>query len=564
MLDWLQRLLRSLRLEPPEQDPVAQAEEWMMETTDPSIYRRSGPSAPPSTEPDPLLVRGPLWTDTSEELWDTPPEPDEPCEPNLDDLIEQLGRVDNREIRRSAAEGLGQLGAEAGPAIPPLLKTATDVDETVRKAALEALEAIDPCWPQNPEAQKAISDLLTALKSRFSEVQKAAFRLLRVIGQPAVPDMADELLDGEDTTKKIHVIRLLGQLGPGAESAVPGLTCALASQFLQVRIAAARALTKIGPPPEATIPVLVSGLADPFADGREAMATCLARAGAAAEPAMPLLLPLLADRESRVRQAAAEALENIGPSVVPALIEVVQTRDVQRLKAWLESMIKVSRWYTRTESRVALMEPEEVWRGLSWTAYDIMEERARLEAAQEAALRVLGKLGPAASEAVPTIAQAMADPNPWIRLAAVQALGQMGQEAGTRLPDLTQALMHSDPAVREAAAEALRNVDPDWASNPAVPVMTAALAGQLSDPRELGEFAADTLVLIGAAAVPALIGALESPNRVARQNAAQALGRIGPDAQEAIPALTKALQDVNGWVRKEAAKALAQIERPAP
>jgi HEAT repeat protein len=561
MCDWLKRLLQPKRPEPPEQDPVHSAEDWTMETTDPTIYGRSGPSASPSTKPEPLLVRGRLWVDTSEERWEVPLEEEAPREPGLEDVVKQLARVDNRELRRSAAEGLGQLGAEAIPAIPALLKAATDVDATVRKAASEALEAIDPSWPQNPETRKAIPELLAALKRGFSEVHRAAFRLLRVIGPLAVPDLADVLLDGKDTTDKIYVIRLLRQIGPGAEDAVPGLTRALASQFVQVRIAAARALAQIGPPPEDTIVVLVAGLADPYADAREAMAICLARAGAAAEPAMPALLPLLADRESRVRKAAAGALEQIGPSVVPALIEVVRTRDVQRLKAWIESLIKVSQWFNLQYPDIALAEPEQVWRNLSWTAYDILEERACLEAAQEAALRVLGKLGLAASEAVPAIVQAMVDLNPRVRLAAIRALGQFGPEAESAVPELIQMLVPGPPSVGEAAANALTNIDPNWRSHPAVPVIAETLAGHLSDPKAPEEFAVDMLAMIGAPAVPALIGALESPNRFARQNAAKALGKMGAEAQAAIPALTRALQDVSGWVREEAARALAEIER---
>ena len=65
---------------------------------------------------------------------------------------------------------------------------------------------------------------------------------------------------------------------------------------------------------------------------------------------------------------------------------------------------------------------------------------------------------------------------------------------------------------------------------------------------------------IGAASVPILIDVLESGNRIARANAARALGLMGPEAQAAIPMLTQALQDSHPWVRAEATKALAQID----
>jgi HEAT repeat protein len=54
-------------------------------------------------------------------------------------------------------------------------------------------------------------------------------------------------------------------------------------------------------------------------------------------------VPLLAARQVGVRKAAADALEQIGPGSVPALIELVQARDVERLKVSLKAMSEYSR-----------------------------------------------------------------------------------------------------------------------------------------------------------------------------------------------------------------------------
>jgi HEAT repeat protein len=54
-----------------------------------------------------------------------------------------------------------------------------------------------------------------------------------------------------------------------------------------------------------------------------------------------------------------------------------------------------------------------------------------------------------------------------------------------------------------------------------------------------------------------LIANLSDDNPDARQEAAKALGHIGPAA---VPALTAALQDPNETIRQEAAKVLKQIE----
>ena len=64
---------------------------------------------------------------------------------------------------------------------------------------------------------------------------------------------------------------------------------------------------------------------------------------------------------------------------------------------------------------------------------------------------------------------------------------------------------------------------------------------------------------VGSESVPALTQLLVDENSIVRGNAAEALGRIGPEAKEAVPVLTQLLEDTIGDVRSIAAKALAKI-----
>ena len=73
------------------------------------------------------------------------------------------------------------------------------------------------------------------------------------------------------------------------------------------------------------------------------------------------------------------------------------------------------------------------------------------------------------------------------------------------------------------------------------------------------EAAAHALGRIGAAAVPELVKALESPDPVIREKAVGVLGRMGPDAEAAVPALVKLLEDPDEGVRKATARTLGQI-----
>ena len=462
MFEWLRRLWHSMRPEAGKQGPAP-----------PDAPRRYGPGPPSSEAREPVLVRGKLWVNTSETGWELAPEQEEPGEPRIEDLVKRLEQPHRREVRRSAAESLGKMGEDAVPAIPALLHSATDTDETVRSASRSALEAIDPDWPKTAGAECAVPSLVAVLQGRSSRASRAAAGLLHLIGPPAVPELSSVLAEGEDTLKQIYVIRVLARFGPRAAGAVAGLTRALGSEHLHVRIAAAQAMAKIAPPPESAIPVLVAGLSDRSADARESMALCLACAGPAAEPAVPHLLLLLVDRNEGVRQAAEAALNQAGPKAVPALVALLETRDAQRLEALMDTVSRVSQWWAPPKIEFAVIGPRDVWKNLSWAAHDIMEERLRLEGAQQAALRVLGELGPTASPAVPAVAEALSDRNPKIQLAAIRTLGQIGPEAQGATPALIQMLRHDHEPFRAEAARTLGQIGAG--ARPAIPALTAAL-----------------------------------------------------------------------------------------
>jgi HEAT repeat protein len=478
---------------------------------------------------------------------------------NNSQLVERLC---NREstVRRSAAELLGKTGPSAIEAVPALLKAAVDVDPTVRKAAGEALNLIDPSWSINPLSETATPGLILALGSRFADVSQAAFHLLGKIGQPAIPELVRALGDKEKDTRQVLAARTLGQMGANAASAVPALVETLTSEYAHVRQAVAEALCEIGSAAEPAVPALCSILADRLPTVRRSGAKALARVGRGAELAMPALIQLLADREDEVREAAIEALAHIGPGTVPSLIVILETREVRRFEEWLKKKIEFADWSDHTGVEELQREPLRALHNTEWYFRHAMEDHQRLETAHEAALRVLAKMGPAAVAAVPVMVQALADPNRRVRLASVRALGPIGPEATAALPALTQALADSSEAVRKAAAEALPRIDPRWASHPDVQASIASLIGNLKKVGEEGQVAVAAFTLMGPASVPVLIEALAADDRILREAAATTLGRIGPAAQAAIPALTHSLEDRHGWVREAAANALKKVD----
>jgi HEAT repeat protein len=462
MLNWLRRLRPSKKPEIQPRLPTPSTSLRASESTRPRTPQKSTANQGSIEGRQPVLVRGELWKNTVEVRRELPRVPEALNDTDVASLIKGLARVDRTEIRRSAAEGLGCLGPSATPAISALLIAAIDVEASVRDTAVRSLRAIDPAWPKNVEARKAIPTLVAALKSWFADVSSAAFELLQLLGVAALPDLAAALSTGDDSSDKISVMHLLARLGPAAASAVPVLTRMLSSRFLQTRIAAAEALTAIGPAAASAVPVLTTGLSDSYADARQAMATCLAHIGPAAESAVPGLLPLLADRQFQVREAAASALEHIGPLTIPPLIVLTQARDAERLKTWLATREKVSGWQGHPQPGIVVIEADKLMNNLCWAAYEIVVDLASPEIAQETALQLLGKFGPAAAEAVPVISQALTDPNLGIVLAAIQALGKIGPEAKSAVPNLMSSLTCKDELIRTAAVTALDNIDHNW------------------------------------------------------------------------------------------------------
>lgn len=155
---------------------------------------------------------------------------------------------------------------------------------------------------------------------------------------------------------------------------------------------------------------------------------------------------------------------------------------------------------------------------------------------QYRAAEALGRLGPAAKDAVPALAAALKDPERFVRMSAARALGQLGAASKEALPALAAALNDSDSFVRGTAARTLGRVG---AISPEVwaPMKEAAKDKDLDVQR----------------------AATEAWNSIT-----SAWGKLGPADKGAIPALAAALKDAEPPVRTVAARALGKVGSGAP
>ena len=133
----------------------------------------------------------------------------------------------------------------------------------------------------------------------------------------------------------------------------------------------------------------------------------------------------------------------------------------------------------------------------------------------------------------------------------------------TSTPKKAIAVPSGGKVVLTAAERAGQELQPGTPSS----VALAAFETPIEEPQLLKpleqwteqEAAADALGRIGAAAVPSLIAALESPDAAARQKAVGVLGRMGSDAAPAVPHLINLLNDPDPAVRKASARTLGRI-----
>ncbi len=169
------------------------------------------------------------------------------------------------------------------------------------------------------------------------------------------------------------------------------------------------------------------------------------------------------------------------------------------------------------------------------------------------ALETLGRLGKSAGGHAEAVLARLRDPSPGVRRAAVLCAGRLGEAAA--LPLASRLLSPLDEDVRDGVKAALLALGPD--AGPAIPSLAKA-AGDEAD-LVLAEHAADVLVSIGEASVPALAQLLGAAGGLAPVTAATALGRLGPAAAPTVPALVTLVVRRKGDARRAALDALAGI-----
>ena len=403
---------------------------------------------------------------------------------NTDALIATLGEGSPEEN-----QAVSQALVKIGPAAVQALIAAAHDD---RKASRKKLDAIADVLGDigTVVIPDLIPVLLVGYKYGAFDLPQVASRALGRIGVPAMPALIDAMNAGSmavaeafgsigafaaptliaalsDPSEAIRFTAAegLSRIGPDAKDAPPGLIAALDDESPRVRCSAAWALGRfVSPPANGALAALIATLGDEDKDVRLNAVCALANIGPDAAPAVPALLRSLCDLDHKIRWRTVMALGHIGTpaprEAVTAIIATLsdQSVDLQRGMFHGDCLRRVA-VSTLTGIGVA---------GMPDLIAALREQRGDV---RWVVARVLGRIGPAASDAVPALIDALADTSPFIRSEVVESLGKIGSPAA--VPALIAAVSDETETVRSLAAGALGKIGP-WASD-ATPALRAVL-----------------------------------------------------------------------------------------
>ncbi len=494
--------------------------------------------------------------------------------PAAESAVPDLVKVfTDSDVLRAAAQTMGRIGSVA---IPDLVRILVNEDEHVRHAAVGALEKIDSNWQETEGAYQQITQFVKDLDQTDEEARTSAVRALGEIGPAAAPHLARLLAD---TDVRSLAIKALGEMGQLAEeAAVPHLINALGNQNKEVRTLASQALGKISPE---------------------------WRQSDSAMNAIPYFMDALRQGTAAPDEcgAAAEALVDIGPGTIQPLVEALVEGNKDVFNTAAQALKRIDPRWPLNEGAVRSV--PRVAKGLQSNQWFV----------RRAAAEILGKVGPAAREAVPHLVKALADSNkksrdaikaaldkvllknsPYApeeeeavtpearsevarlmsmltngtgeaRTKAAESLGEIGPAAEEAIPNLMRALADNDGKLRNEAAQSLGRIDPNWQAHEStlttIPLFVKAMAG--ADVGFPCGMPGDALTEIGPPVVRHLVEALVDPNKDVVNVANQLLKKMEPHwaaskgACEAVPRVAEALGDSQWFVRRSAAQIIGNI-----
>lgn len=433
------------------------------------------------------------------------------------EILEEHAQDGQSIIREGAITAFGELSDSA--AVPIVLKALLDRDSDVVRAAFATLKVIGD--------RRVVRTLL------LFGVDRPLWRPLSIdtlvrLGQRVLPELI-QLLHANDKWLLLDAIVVVGRIGDA--QALPALIACLsfASDLQKVQIA--EALTLIRDP--SSVPHLLQLLQSPNASVRANAASGLVRLN---DPrAYRPLVTALQDENSDVRRSAAMALGELGEvKAVPELLRVLQGWDllVAMDAPFVEAIVET----------VGKLGDDSAALGL----LPLLESKH--EAVILKTVTALKKLR--SPSAIPALLSLLRAPQPTLRRRVVETLGQSGD--GSLVGVIGQVLgQDGSREVRAMAARALGELK----SREASPFLENAL-------REEFSIRCQAVIAMGLVqdrdTLPGLMAMLKDGSPEVRYHAINAIAKF--KEPKTLKALAVMLEDADPMVRSGAEKVLGDSE----
>jgi len=356
------------------------------------------------------------------------------------DIIQDLLKDDDTEVRRLLTCGLGRLGSDA---VPTILRMINDQALDVRYEAIWLLGDL------RSNTQLSISILIELLRNdpepRIRYASVVALGKIRACDQECVLALIHALQDNDRDIQK-EAANSLGEIGESAKSAIIPLIERLNHADDDIRNSSHLALQQLysfvspedGAIADRLLAILMSGKGDL---SRRYAIDGLLSIECYSKKVIDTLIDFVNDSDSYIRNRSVRALGDLSPFslsgdvVVRSLIAALKDSDYSVRLTAIKSLQK-------QETNATLSIP-----ALSKVLHD-ENQILRFHAAL-----ALTAIAPANPIPVQALIETLACPNPDNRRLAAEALGKLGASAVQSIPHLLRCL--SDPIAHDAVAHAL-------------------------------------------------------------------------------------------------------------
>jgi HEAT repeat protein len=334
-------------------------------------------------------------------------------------LVELLRDDEPEGIREAAATALGDLREVGRPAIPALLAVLTPncrVPLAVRVAC-----ALGEIGGADARVRSALSDLWRSTISRpITQIQiSMALCKLKVDAPGLLASLTAGAVAGPNASHRVSACQSLAWCCKTQVGVLPALTAACYDDDETVAAAAKAALEQLG----VSLPKAIQACVKQLKDCPHSV-TALRRTGILGVNG---LIKALEDEEPAVRESAAKILSSIGEpatQAAPALLKTLRDRCSEVRLSAAKALWNI----TKNPEAVVPALANLLTAKISPPAADGEVRRRFLQSVIEA----LGRMGPAAQDAVPSLLEVSEDDNRLVRESAVRTLHQIAPVAAAK------------------------------------------------------------------------------------------------------------------------------------